>query len=370
MKKKMIIVLTAVGLLGTSAAVGASGLTDKLTGFLRKDVSVTINGEATSLQPVFINGKAYLPIRDAAPTLGYELDYKNNGIILNEIEDEEDVEYLNTMGVIVDVTKTTDGKYRLEVLGKGTHSWVILYADADTKLTDMEGKPFAAKDLKAGQQIIAEFGPVMALSFPGQSHAATIKLQSDTLIQESTIQSVEKTDDGWQVRFGETNNGTTTTTIVLNGGKETSVLDEQGQEVKWENLKAGMKVRAYYGPMLTKSLPPQSPLHYLVVLSADHTVAPAAQKEFRDLAWSLISADEKPHVKTKQDEAMVESVPAKDAPVFGGNEEQVKKFEAIKAAVGDVITVTYNTDRDELIGPLVLVFDPETKQHLGYFPRR
>lgn len=370
MKKKAIIVLTAVGLLGTSAAVGARGLTDKLTGFLRKDVSVTINGEATSLQPVFINGKAYLPIRDAAPALGYELDYKNNGIILNEIEDEEDVEYLSTMGVIVDVSKTTDGKYRLEVLGKGPNSWVILYADADTKLTDADGKPFSAKDLKAGQQIIAEFGPVMALSFPGQSHAATIKVQSDTLIQESVIQSVEKTDDGWQVRFGETNNGTTMTTLVLNAGKETSVLDEQGQSVAWESLKPGMKVRAYYGPMLSKSLPPQSPLHYLVVLGADHSVAPATQKEFRDLAWTLISADEKPHVTTKQDEAKVESVPATDAPVFGGNEEQTKKYEAIKAAGGDVITVTYSTDRDELIGPLVLVFDPATKQQLGYYPRK
>lgn len=370
-KKKAILVLTAVGLLGTTAAVGASGMKDKISGFLRKDVSVTINGEATSLQPVFINGKAYLPIRDAAPSLGYELDYKNNGIVLNEIDDEEEVEYMRTMGVIVDVTKTDDGQYRLEVLGKGPHSWVILYADPDTELTDAEGKPFAAKDLKAGQRITAEFGPIMALSFPGQSHAASIQVQADSLVQESAIQKVEKTDDGWQVSFGETKDGTTTTTIVLNAGKETSVLDSQGQSVAWEDLKAGTKVRAYYGPIMTKSLPPQSPLHYLVVLNADQTsVAPAAQKEFRDLAWSLISADEKPHVKTKQDEAKVELVPAKDAPVFGGDEEQKKLFEAVKAAGGSVVTVTYNTDRDELIGPLVLVFDLDSKKLLGYYPRR
>lgn len=265
MKKKTLILITAVGLLGTSAAAGASGLTSKLTGFLRKDVSVTINGEATSLQPVYINGKAYLPIRDAAPALGYELDYRNNNIALNKIEDEAEIEYMNTMGVIVDVAKTDNGSYRLEVLGKQPYSWVILYADAKTKLTDAEGKTIAVADLKAGQRIVAEFGPVMALSYPGQSHAATIQVQSDSLIEESAIQAIEKTDDGWQVRFGETQDGAAVTRLVLNAGKETTLLDSQGQPVEWESLKPGTKVRAYYGPMMTKSLPPQSPLHYLIV---------------------------------------------------------------------------------------------------------
>ncbi len=369
-KKKAIILLTAVGLLGTSAAVGAKGLVSKVNGMLRGDVAVAINGDMTSLHPVYINGKAYLPIREAAPVLGYNLNYQGNKIELNEIAEEPEEQYAQTMGVIVDVQEDKD-RYRVEVLGKGPQSWVILYVDKDTKLTGPDGKAIAMKDLKAGQQVIAQFGPMMTMSFPPQSHAATLSVQSEALVQESTIQSVEHTDDGWKVKFGETKDGKETTTLVLNAGKETSVLDAQGQSVAWEDLKAGMKVRAYYGPIMTKSLPPQSPLHYLVVLdAAQSSVAPATAKEFRDLAWPLVSDSEKPHLTTKQDDAKVEAVRAADVSILSKTDEQTKRLEEIKAAGGDVITVTYTTDRDELIGPLVMAFDPDTKQLLGFFIRK
>lgn len=369
-KKKAIILLTAVGLLGTSAAVGAKGLVSKVNGMLRGDVAVSINGDQTSLHPVYINGKAYLPIREAAPALGYNLTYHGNKIELNEISEQPEAEYVQTMGVIVDVQKEKD-RYRVEVLGKGPQSWVILYVDKDTVLTGPDGKVLAMKDLKAGQQIIAQFGPIMTMSFPPQSHAATLNVRSEALIQESTIQSVEHTDDGWQVKFGETKDGKETTTLVLNAGKETSVLDAQGQPIAWEDLKAGMKVRAYYGPIMTKSLPPQSPLHYLVVLdAAQSSVAPAAAKVFRDIAWTLVPDNEKAHLTTKQEDAKVEAVRAADVAILGTTEEQTKRLEEIKAAGGDVITVTYTTDRDELIGPLVMAFDPDTKQLLGFFIRK
>lgn len=368
-KKKAIIILTAVGLLGTSAAVGAKGLVSKVNGLLRGDVAVSINGDQTSLHPVYINGKAYLPIREAAPALGYNLTYHGKEIELNEISEQPEAEYVQTMGVIVDVQKDKD-QYRVEVLGKGPQSWVILYVDKDSALTGPDGKAFAAKDLKAGQQIIAQFGPIMTMSFPPQSHAATLNVRSEALVQESVIQAVEHTDDGWQVTFGDTKDGKETTTLVLNAGKETSVLDAQGQSVAWESLKAGMKVRAYYGPVMTKSLPPQSPLHYLVVLdAAQSSVAPAAAKEFRDLAWTLVPDNEKEHLTTKQDEAKVESVPASNTAVMSTTDAQKKRLEEIKAAGGDVITVTYTTDRDALIGPLVMAFDPDTKQLLGFFIR-
>ncbi|MBO9600145.1 MAG: hypothetical protein J7559_20285, partial [Cohnella sp.] len=157
-KKKAIILLTAVGLLGTSAAVGAKGLVSKVGGMLRGDVAVSINGDQTSLHPVYINGKAYLPIREAAPALGYNIVYHAKEIELNQISEQPEAEYAQTMGVIVDVQKEKD-RYRVEVLGKGPQSWVILYVDKDTELTGPDGKALAMKDLKAGQQIIAQFGP-------------------------------------------------------------------------------------------------------------------------------------------------------------------------------------------------------------------
>jgi len=370
-KKKAMVLVAVAGLLGTTAAAGASGMIDKVSGLLRKDVTISVNGEQTSLKPVYINGQAYLPARGAAAALGYELNYnvKNKEIELKEIAEEE-AQYMLATGVIVDVQQTDKGDYRIELLGKSPYSWVILYVDKDTALTDAEGKAFASKDLKAGMRIDAEFGPVMAMSYPGQSHAAKITVRGEALIKEEAIQSVERTDDGWQVKFGETKDGTTVTTLVLNAGKETSLLTSEGQPVEWNDLKAGTKVRAYYGPIMTKSLPPQSPLHYLVVLDKVGQLAPAAEQEFRELAWKSVPAEQKSHLTTKPEEAKVESIDAKSASVLTETEAQKQKLAKLQEANAQLITVTYNSDQETLIGPLVLAFDPDTKEFIGFFPRR
>jgi len=371
-KKKLLIAATAVGLLGTSAAVGASGLVSKVTGEYHKDVIVTVNGTETELHPVYINGKAYLPARDTAAELGYTLNWNSKGKEISmKSKEEQSVEYLRMLGVIVDVSPTNDeGRYRVELMGNGDQRWVILGVDKDTELTDESGKAITASDLKAGARIMAEFGPIMAMSYPGQSHAHKIVVQSQALTQENIIQSVEKTEDGWKVKLGETKDAAEGTTLVLNAGKETSVMTSQGEPVAFANLKAGDRVRAYYGPIMTKSLPPQSPLHYLIVLSAKDQLAPATIDEFRDLAWKHVPEDQKSHLTTAKEDAQVSEIDAQVAGIVTETDAQKKKFEEIKAANGKLISVLYDTDQNALIGPLQLAFDPDTKQFLGFFPRR
>ncbi len=67
--KKALVILTAVGVLGATAVTGASGLVEKVSGLLRSDIKIVVNGEQTTLQPVYIDGKAYLPVRDAGGVL-------------------------------------------------------------------------------------------------------------------------------------------------------------------------------------------------------------------------------------------------------------------------------------------------------------
>ncbi|MFF2091063.1 stalk domain-containing protein [Paenibacillus sp. NPDC058174] len=371
-KKKLIVLLTAAGLLGTSAVVGAAGMVEKVTGILHKDVKVVVNGENTSLTPVYINGQAYVPVRGAAAELGYTLHYdaKNKEIELNG-KGQEEADYMRGTGVIVNVAEDK-GQYRIELLGKGSNSWVILFADAKTVIKDQAGKAVAAKDLKAGQQINVEYGPVMTMSFPGQSHAAKITVEASRAVKEDVIQSVKHTEDGWQIQFGETKDGKAVPTLTLNAGKETSVLTPQGESVKWEDLKAGTKVRAYYGPFETKSIPPQSPLFYLVVLSdvqAPGKMTPEAAQQYRDLAWEKVS-DQAKHIKTKKDEAVVEIVSAQHSGVMASSDEQKKLLAEIKAANGNLVTVTYITDQDELLGPLTAVFDFNTKAFIGFNIRK
>ncbi|TVX97133.1 stalk domain-containing protein [Cohnella terricola] len=371
-KKKLLVAATAIGLLGTSAAVGASGLVSKVTGEYHKDVVVTVNGTETELHPVYINGKAYLPARDAAAELGYTLNWNSKGKEISiKSKEEQAVEYARMLGVIVDVSPGMEkGSYRVELLGNGDQRWIILGVDKDTELTDESGKAIAASDLKAGARVMAEFGPIIAMSFPGQSQAHKIVVQSQALTQDDVIQSVEKTDDGWQVKLGETKDGNAATTIVLNAGKETSVMTSQGEPVAFANLKAGDRVRAYYGPMMTKSLPPQSPLHYLIVLSAKDQLAPATVEEYRDLAWKHVPEEQKSHLTTAKENAQVSEIDSQVAGLLTETDAQKKKFEEIKAANGKLIAVLYDSDQNALIGPLQLAFDPDTKQFLGFFPRR
>lgn len=360
MKKKVAVALTLAGILGTTAAVGAEDLVEKVTGYLQKDVKVLINGQDSALTPVYIDGKAYIPVRDAAAQLGYTLNYDAEN---KEIELDEEADLMRAAGVIVGVEAQEGGKYRIQLLGS---TWVILTVDESTAIASLDGTTRSPADLKAGTQIDAEFGPVMAMSFPGQAHAVSINVHADRAVKEGSITAVEHTDNGWQVHLDDA--------LVLNAGKETRVLTSQGESVNWEDLKEGMKVTAYYGPFETKSLPPQSPV-YLLVVQAEAPVpggmkmSPEAAQEYRDLAWAQVS-EQASHITTKQDEAAVQIVSAKEASVLASTDEQKKLLEDVQAANGNFVTVTYNTDQDELIGPLTVVFDFKTKAFVGFYPRR
>ncbi|WP_274654557.1 stalk domain-containing protein [Paenibacillus humicola] len=370
-KKKVIAAAAIAGLLGTTAAAEASGLIGKVSGLLRNDIAVTVDGASTSMKPVMINGQAYLPARSEAEALGYDVTYdaKDKALELHKRQ-EEAAEYMKMTGVIQSIEPAGNGTFRIELMGRGDARWMILTADKDTQLKDKDGKPIAAGSLKTGTQVIAEYGPMVAMSYPGQSHAAQIVSLGDELVKEDVLGSVKHTDDGWQIQFGETENGVFAPNLTLTAGKETTLLTSLAEDVKWEDLKAGTKVRAFYGPDLTKSIPPQGPLFYLVVLSDNGQPVPADEAEFRDLGWKTIPSEQKPHVTTKKDEAKVEVVDAKDSGVLASTDEQKQALQKLQEAGGKLVLVTYNTDQDTLLGPLTLAFDPDSKTLIGYMPRR
>jgi hypothetical protein len=369
-KHKWLILMTTAGLLATTAAAGADGIVDKVSGLLRGDITVSVNGEDTAIHPVYIDGKAYLPARDMAGALGVGIHWSGKEIELTNKEEADEVEqYLQTSGVIVDVTKTDNGSCRIEVLGHGPNNWIILYADADTVLTDAEGKPFPAAGLKAGMQLTAQYGPIIAMSYPGQSHAATIQVGEQRLVQEAAVIAVEATEGGKQILIGETKDGKDSVSVVLNMGKESMLVNREGQPVEWSDIKAGSKVRAYYGPIMTKSLPPQSPAHVVVLLDQQEQLAPAAEQEFRELAWTFVPEEDKGHLLTAKEEAQVELVDAAGAAVMAATDAQKAALAELQAAGGKLVAVTYRTDQDALLGPLTVAIHPDTKALLGYFIR-
>ncbi|SFI27965.1 hypothetical protein SAMN02799624_00079 [Paenibacillus sp. UNC496MF] len=381
-KKKVIIAATLVGLMGSAVAAEASSFFQKVNGFVRSDIKVIVDGEKTSMKPVFINGQAYLPAKSEADALGYDVKYsaKDRSLTLTSRDQGneggnggEEAQLMMLSGVVQSATPLDNGAYRLDVVGRGTNSWVLLTVDKDTKLTDANGKHVNAKDLKAGTEIVAEYGPVMTMSFPGQSHAVKVTVGSQRLVKEDVVTNVKHTDDGWQVTIGQAKDGNGLSQVVLNAGKETKLMNAQGSSIEWESLKPGTKVVAYYGPEMTKSLPPISPVYYLVALTdkpAQDTLAPAEVSEFRALAWSKLPDGQASHVKTKKDEAAVEVVNASESGVLATTDDAKKLLQAVKDKGGKLVTVTYETDQDQLLGPLTVVFDLESKTFIGYNARR
>jgi len=275
-KTKSIILLTAAGILGATAVAGASGLTQKVSGLLRSDIHISVNGAAySSLQPVYIDGKAYVPLRDTAGAMGYDITWNQQGKQFDlkpKSEEQAPVDkYILNTGVVTEA-KTEGGLTSLNVMGKGTagtFDWIIAKVDKDTVIVDESGAAKTAADIKAGSRVAVEYGPIVALSFPGQSRAAKVTLLGERLIKEDKVGAVNKTDSGWQIQLGTGTGGATVSNLVLNVGADTLIVTSGGEPVKAEDIKAGAKVRAFYGPATTKSIPPQSAADTIVVLPAD-----------------------------------------------------------------------------------------------------
>ncbi|MBJ6360699.1 hypothetical protein ACFOQM_05185 [Paenibacillus sp. GCM10012307] len=262
--KKALVILTAVGVLGATAVTGASGLVDKVSGLLRSDIKIVVNGEQTTLQPVYINGKAYLPVRDAAGVLGYEVNAAGKQIQLQTKKEQppvdEENQHIQMNGVVVSKTDL-DGITRLEVRGDGA-GWMILGIDSDSVIVNEDGVAKTIDDIREGTALKADYGPIVAMSYPGKSHAAKLVISTDRLVREDTVTKVSKSEDGWQIFLGPENDAQG---LQLNTDSDTIIVKANGERLKPEDLKTGTKIKAYYGPATTRSIPAQSTVQLIVV---------------------------------------------------------------------------------------------------------
>ncbi len=267
--KKTFIILTAIGMLGATAAAGAAGLTEKVSGLLRSDIKITVNGEPSTLQPVYIDGKAYVPIRDTAGLLGYEVQASGKQIQLTSAASQEEqpgedeaMRPIELSGVVVGKTEV-DGTVKLEIRGNGGSDWMVLSLTKDTEIVDESGVTKTAKDIAVGTHVDTLYGPISTMSYPGGSAAVKVVVGQQRLIKEDTISQVKKSEYGWQVHLGsleELHN-----VLVMNLNEQTMIVRADGEQVKPEELKEGTQVKAYYGPATTRSMPPQATVELIVV---------------------------------------------------------------------------------------------------------
>ena len=100
----------------------------------------------------------------------------------------------------------------------------------------------------------------MDSNLKGGNNINTVQIQ-DALIEEISL--------GWDTGYllishGETRDSTMTIKLIV--GQDTTIEDQTGQRMRFQDLKGGMRIDAVISAAMTASIPPQAKVFHIVVL--------------------------------------------------------------------------------------------------------
>ncbi|GIO09242.1 hypothetical protein J31TS6_52700 [Brevibacillus reuszeri] len=219
-------------------------------------------------EPRLLNGSTYVPVAFVDEILQAEVNVSDSAVT---VVDEEAEKAPVRTGTITNINKTENGK--MSILIDGYQTGIVLHLDEKTKITDAAGKELKAEDLKLGMEIEATHQKYMAMSMPPQTGAITIVVKDSLEAQEvvgtaGKVVSVEKDQEGTYKMLVEGRGLTATSPekVALIINKDTVIVSARDNKVmKPEELKADMQVYTFYGPKLTRSLPPIGVAEKIVV---------------------------------------------------------------------------------------------------------
>jgi Copper amine oxidase N-terminal domain len=218
-------------------------------------------------QPRLVNGNTYVPVGFVAEVLQAEVNVTDDAVTVSEEPEVAPVK----KGTITSINKNDKGQFSIHLDGYNTG--LILHLSEETNITSADGKELKPEDLKMGMEVEATHPNYMAMSMPPQASAISIVVKSsletaDVLGTAGQVASVEKTQDGAYRILVEGNAITEQSQekVSLLITEDTVIVNARDQQrMKPEDLKPEMKVWAYYGPKLTRSLPPQGVAEKIVV---------------------------------------------------------------------------------------------------------
>lgn len=237
---KKILLFFVVGLIGTISIASGAELKESISGVFRKDFSIRIDGKQTEFHPVIINGDSYLPVREIAKIMGYDVNWNENN---KEIHLDKKKSGWITEGV-VSALSNQDGIRRIELIGKplkGDFSIIIVSLNENTIITNVDGEEISAEDIAIGTHITADFGPIVFSSLPSKGHANKIIVGDTFSVTEGEIEAIVPTQDGLIITLS--NEKSNLKLIVDNN---TVITTEMGEEVNIAELSQGDEVRAFY----------------------------------------------------------------------------------------------------------------------------
>lgn len=162
------------------------------------------------------------------------------------------------------ITSITYGDKIKEIGLNGYSHGLRLNISDDTEIVSADNKKLTFADLQLGMSIEAEHSPVMAMSMPPMTSAKKVIVKerpaSEQILGTSgTVEEITAAADGTArlVIKGTKLSDGSFDTIVLNVDAKTPIVGTaDNQPSAADQLKQGDKVYAFYGPVLTRSLPP------------------------------------------------------------------------------------------------------------------
>lgn len=213
--------------------------------------------------PEIKEGTLYVPAVFAEKVLHAQVSTTGNQV---EIRSEEDVKTVTERGVITRISNQ-DNDQSIQIGGAGPDG-IVLNLSKDIQLISAEGKEIKLADLSIGMVVEAEHSLMMTKSLPPQTPtykvtvldtaAETAAQPEETFGTAGTIENVMVKDGTVsQIEIKGTRLAETAPDhIVLNINNSTSLVNQEGEAVKAEQLTKGAKVIGFFSPTMTRSLPP------------------------------------------------------------------------------------------------------------------
>lgn len=205
---------------------------------------------------------AAIPVAASAQDVPAPTATNGQGVILNQAKVVP-----GTMGQITDFVNDHTGKF-ITVTGRGLapsdQSEIVLAITKDTKIVDSKGKTVPLKTIIDEKKAVKAFyGPNITKSLPARGTALTLVVQDQSFA--AIDGSVSEVRDGSILVKGKNLYNGNEDTIVLHFADKATILDQDGKAIQAGDIKEGMSVKAFYGPAVAISLPPQSTTSYIRV---------------------------------------------------------------------------------------------------------
>ncbi|MGL4800485.1 MAG: stalk domain-containing protein [Cellulosilyticaceae bacterium] len=284
-----------------SLPIFANPLLQKVEAYLNAGLTYVLDGKEVmeDVTALTYNDTTYISIRELSEALGKDISYDNGVITVNtanvptpkEIKDEVPAlpEAITIEKALIKEVDLENG--RVTILPAGLEdlreNYIILHVGEDTVVRhELLKIALTSQDLVAGYEVRINHSPIMQPSLPPQTAAFEIvilanqefplveedKVEVPALPESITIESAVikaiNADSKQVTLLPAGKEDVYTNYVILNVDTDKTFIHHEinKRAYRFEDLTVGTKVRVEHSPIMTMSLPPQTPAKEITIL--------------------------------------------------------------------------------------------------------